>query len=377
MAALCFAATDPADFGATLTGTNVWSSSTLTDGWKPASSDAKRRIFQLEGRPPIFGLAPEQTQARYEGETLSEISITYLEAGNYFGSHAARDAGLKKAQKEFAEKFDAAEETLLKSLTALYGTGQRRNVGKSQVLRSRVTEFDAGPLLIRLFAEEDQLISIFILPASAGAAAATDRTGRRTEVQGNVARLPNGDVAIQNIPIVDQGERGYCAIGTLTMITRYYGLPVNVDLIAAKAGYKDGDVGNANLDAVYAACAREARLKMKMEKNFDFRKAKKSLLKGQPIVVGRKFDRVRDEFHTQFARQYEKDSSARLPKADRAERARWPTSAASSHMSIITGFNDAREEVLFTESWGEAARHRRMLADEMEATAFQVDYFSP
>jgi len=374
-------AQETADLGPALADPGTWTTSSLPGNWTQSGSDAGSRTAGFAPGTTVFGLTPESAQARFTNGALAQIDLTYLEAGNFFGSQEARDAGQKKAQKAFEQKFKTVESALLNHLGARYGKGERRSVGKSQLLRSRVTDFAAGGVVIRIYAEEDQLIGLSILPSGAAsqkiAAPAQDAASRRAQTQSNVARLANGDVVVQNVPIVNQGDRGYCAIGTLTMITRYYGLPINVDLIAAKAGYKEGDVSNANLDGVYSACAREAKLKLKTERSFDFRKAKKHLLKGEPMIVARRFDRARDDFHSHFAVQYNKDPSVRLPKPDRAERARWPSASAGAHASLVTGFNDARDEILFTESWGENARNRRMLAEEMEATAFEVHYFAP
>lgn len=384
LAAPVSAASPDDDLKSTLTDTNFWQSSSLPAGWKTISTNAQGRTMLLMEAGRAFGSVPEQVQAYYDGPSLSEVTITYLEAGNYFASQQARDLGSKKAQKEFETQFKTLEEGLLKELAGLYGPGRRGNVGKSKLLRFRVTDFSTGGLVVRLFVEDDQLISLSILPADAATKkllaipeGQAGLIGRRKEVLQNVEKLANGDVVIRNIPSVDQGGRGYCAMGALTMLTRYYGLPVNIDLIAAKAGYREGEVENADVDAVYSACAKEAKLRLKVEKTFDIRKAKKFILKGEPVIVGRKFDRVRDDYHTNFAQQFANNPAARLPKPDRNERARWPASTAGAHASVVTGFNDARDEVIFTESWGQAARNRRMLAEELEATAFQVYYFSP
>jgi hypothetical protein len=373
-----------ADLGASLTNTNFWHASSLPAGWKTTSTNAQGRTLLLTKPGHAFGAVPEQVQAYYDGPSLSEVTITYLEAGNFFAGQQARDMGSKKAQKEFQSQFKTLEELLLKELAACFGPGRRGSVGKSKLLRSRVTEFSTGELVIRLFAEDDQLISLSILAEEAATKklltipeGQAGLIGRRKEVLQNVEKLPNGDVVIRNIPSVDQGGRGYCAMGTLTMLTRYYGLPINIDLVAAKAGYREGDVENADVEAMYLSCAKEAKLRLKVEKDFDFRKAKKFILKGEPVIVGRKFDRVRDDYHTTFAQQFSNNPTARLPKPDRNERARWPSSIAGAHASVITGFNDERDEVIFTESWGEAARNRRMHAEEMEATALRVYYFSP
>jgi hypothetical protein len=49
----------------------------------------------------------------------------------------------------------------------------------------------------------------------------------------------------------------------------------------------------------------------------------------------------------------------------------------SAHASVITGVNKKRDEVIFTESWGENNRNRRMRAEEMEATAYVTFLLEP
>jgi hypothetical protein len=44
-------------------------------------------------------------------------------------------------------------------------------------------------------------------------------------------------------------------------------------------------------------------------------------------------------------------------------------------MSVITGYNEKRDEILFTESWGERYRQRRMRIEEMEKTADSLFFF--
>lgn len=365
-----------------LTDPEVWKSGQLPGAWRPVSEAADSKTVELKQKEPVFGCIPQQLQAYYKAGALSEIQIVYLEAGNFYASAEVRALSSKDARKAFDKTFSELENGIEKTLSGLFGPGRRITVGKSQALRSRATEYEAAGLKVRLFAEDDQLVALSLQPAAApntapnrGAARDTPQA-RRKSIESNVEKLPNGDVVVQNIPMVEQGNRGYCAIGTLTMLVRYYGLAANVDLIAAKAGYREGDVGNATLQPIYAACARESGLRLQTDDRFDFRKAKRLLLRGQPIIVARKLDRMRDDFHTEFAQRLAADPTARLPNPDRNERKKWPNSYSSSHASIITGFNEQRDEVLFTESWGEASRNRRMRIEEMEATAYQAYYFN-
>lgn len=64
------------------------------------------------------------------------------------------------------------------------------------------------------------------------------------------------------------------------------------------------------------------------------------------------------------------------PRKDKEDRDLWPTLDSGGHASLITGYNKERGE-LFTESWGENNRNRRMKAEEREATAYVVFEFQP
>jgi hypothetical protein len=207
----------------------------------------------------------------------------------------------------------------------------------------------------------------------------TGITARRRDAKGAVEELPNGDEIITNIPMFNQGGRGYCAIGTLAMVTQYYGLNLNIDQLAAKAGYKEGDTANAAIIPIYQAAAREAKLRYAHDNGLTFRQAEQAVEKGKPLIVWRYFSRERDAFHERFAKQVAGDPSATLPdpRKDKADRAQWPDKNTGGHASLITGINKKRNEVLFTESWGENNRNRRMRAEEMEATAYAVFALEP
>jgi hypothetical protein len=125
--------------------------------------------------------------------------------------------------------------------------------------------------------------------------------------------------------------------------------------------------------------AKEGRLRMKESSSVDFRDAVRQIDDGHPILVWRYFSRERDAFHHMFAADYATDSSKVLPdpRKEKTDRTQWPTEATGGHASLITGYNKARNEVLFTESWGEGNRHRRMRQEEMAATAYALFTFGP
>ena len=53
----------------------------------------------------------------------------------------------------------------------------------------------------------------------------------------------------------------------------------------------------------------------------------------------------------------------------------WPGKEAFTHATVINGYNEARGEVIFSESWSEHVRNRRMRWEEMEGTAYYTFFF--
>ena len=58
-------------------------------------------------------------------------------------------------------------------------------------------------------------------PVSGGGEAKV--TANRADLTANVKREPGGLVWVDGIPMVDQGDKGYCAVATLERLIRYYG----------------------------------------------------------------------------------------------------------------------------------------------------------
>jgi hypothetical protein len=401
------------DMTAALLSETTWSGGTLPGNWMDTSTASDKKGHELRSMGLMFGLRPQQVQAWTENGKLVRMDVVFLEAGNFFGFKKSDSAIYKqkndqtrkeervaekeleelkkKEEKEFAVKreefaklFAQIEKDLPATLEKFCGKpGERVNVGQTRMLRSRATEFATSVVRMRFTAEDDQLISLAIIPMDTAAKSARLATvtgsQRRADAKESVKTLPGGDVVLDAIPMVNQGSRGYCAIGTLAMIGKYYGVEVNIDQLASRAGYKEGDTDNASIIPIYEAAAKEGRMRMRQQDTFSIREAMRELDKGHPILVWRWFSRERDAFHHKFAKDHAKNASLTLPdpKKDKADRAMWPNDKGGGHASLITGYNKERDEVLFTESWGEGNRHRRMRVEEMESTVYVAFYFEP
>jgi hypothetical protein len=366
------------DIGPSLVEPKVWQEGELPGAWRTVSARSRLRIRELRTEQPAFGYVPQNVQAFLVDDKLQRIVVTYLDAGFFFadGTGSTRD---------FAKAFKKLEKGLPVALAeATDSRGRQVRQGKGE-MRTRTTEFVAGELSLRLLCEDDLLVSLTVQPSeTAGRDWQTgdlpSRRERRKLLAARVKRSPNGDVAIEGVPINDQHERGYCVVSALAMVMQYHGLAVDVDLLAAKAGYREGDVAKADWVGLFRAAAQEAKLKLTESRRFSFRQVRKSIDRGEPVLVGRAFSRERDAFHREFALRYAQDPTVTLPnprsKEGRADRKQWPDEKdGPGHMSVITGYNETRGEILFTESWGERYRQRRMSIGEMEKTADSLFFF--
>lgn len=62
------------------------------------------------------------------------------------------------------------------------------------------------------------------------------KTAKKASLKKNVSRAKNGDVLINDIPMVDQGRKGYCVCASAARIYQYYGRETDQHEIAQLAG---------------------------------------------------------------------------------------------------------------------------------------------
>ncbi len=87
-----------------------------------------------------------------------------------------------------------------------------------------------------------EFIKVLMIPGKAGGGGAATMGGgmaaqakNARKVKENVTRNPEGDVWIGNVPMVDQGQKGYCAAASSERVLRYYGLEIDQHQIAQLA----------------------------------------------------------------------------------------------------------------------------------------------
>lgn len=245
---------------------------------------------------------------------------------------------------------------------------------------------------------------------SSGAAAANP-VGRDSLVN-HVKREANGDVVIANVPMVDQGPKGYCAVATAERVFKYYGLPVDQHEMAQVADTSQG--GGTSPDKMLAALNKlEARMgvsvrviedweyKKFVDKVADYNKEAKKAKKPEVDMSPRNgliyVDEIIQQMNGEVLRtaRVERDRAGfgkfqRTVAAliDQGIPVMWSVSlgllpepevpqASGGHMRLIIGYNAKTGEALFSDSWGADHALKRMPLTNAYAITNGLYYMQP
>lgn len=364
----------------------VWDRPDFVAAWGSSKSPGKIAHRIWPQTPVIFGQRPHYVSGHFIGKQMDSITLLFLDSGTHFG-YVAKDkaaANEKMNRESFQALHAETAEKVLRGLEKLSGSkGEAITLGQTPMLKQNVILFSSGKLTARYFSIPEQLVkvtffrdekkarSLMLYPTSKE----MKRRERAEQFHGRIHEAKNGDHLLENIPLFPQGDRAYCGVSVLSMSMQYLGLNLDTEDYAAAAGIRYGSTKGSKIREVYKAAGEENNMRMSRSTKFDFRKAQATLNAGLPVIVWRYWMQERDYVHTTFAARFAKDPMVELPKADMNDRETWPQRKKSfSHASVITGYNAERGEVIFTESWSEGVRNRRMRYEEMEGTAYYSFY---
>ena len=230
--------------------------------------------------------------------------------------------------------------------------------------------------------------------AATSTAGSTTPVGRSSLVS-NVKREESGDVVIANVPMVDQGPKGYCAVATAERVFKYYGIPVDQHEMAQVADTTDG--GGTSPDKMLAALNKlEGRMgvsvrviedwefKKFMDKVADYNKEAKKVKKpevdasprGNTIYINEIIEQMDGEVLKVARTERDRSGFGKFQRTvasliDQGIPIMWSVSlgllpekeipqASGGHMRLIIGYNAKTSELLYSDSWGAEHALKRM-----------------
>ncbi|MDF3130790.1 C39 family peptidase [Kiritimatiellaeota bacterium B1221] len=213
------------------------------------------------------------------------------------------------------------------------------------------------------------------------------------EIKTNITRDPaSGDVWIENIPMVDQGPKGYCAAATSERILRFFGQEVDQHQIAQIANTTSGGgTSSAELKKALHAVGRQYDFNLSTHIEWDWgdfqktierynRNARKNgsavvhLDRSQVINLSdiyvtfdpetykaTKLSRRSD--YNKFQEKVKKYVNAGCPLAWSVRVGMFPESTPTGtggHLRMIIGYNTQKDEIIYSDTWGRGHEKKSM-----------------
>jgi hypothetical protein len=363
--------------------------------WNSTAQDSARAAGD---ELTLLGLPLTEMIARFEGGRTSQITAVLYARG---------DAG------EIAkEKF---EELLRRSIAALDGFTQTkftpRGKDASSAVRAEGVYWKtprAHYLLEYSFTKEvksrgvpfrAEFIRLEVTPPQSSPTLLSSATNApRMKFNGSLQvkrDAASGDVWIGSVPMVDQGEKGYCVVASAERVMRYYGSDVDQNELAQIANTKTE--GGTSPHAMYEALkklSQRLRVKVRDLERADVRDYVKLMAEynraakkagvapipemGNVIDLGAMYQAMQGavlkEVRTRnkgdlgkFVREVQGEIDQGVPLLWSVQLGLFPEpgvpQSGGGHMRLIIGYNTKTQEILFSDSWGARHELKRMPAD--------------
>lgn len=321
----------------------------------------------------LFGARPYSV-AVYAGQegTVESLSAVYANKGDYKsgvgsgedhfnGKSEADAAGLKAAM-------DADSKAILERISSVLGQPVTQRYGEGKT-RSTVNRWDWNGHSLLLSDQPGEYVSLSIVPlefaAAGGRTAKMSDAKLKEQLRGDVVTQPNGDVYLGQIPMVDQGPKGYCVPATFERAMRTMGLNADMYLLAMVG--QSGMGGGTSVETLINNVTSQVRSKGRRPKSesikeLKIKEVKRYIDEGIPVMWTLRslpdYNKVANE-NTQKRRNI-KDWTAWTTEinAQAAEVTKSPGADDAYHICMITGYNEATNELAVSDSWGASYERR-------------------
>ncbi len=177
---------------------------------------------------------------------------------------------------------------------------------------------------------------------------------QRMELQQRVTKKPDGDVYISGVPMVNQGQKGYCVAASCQRLFEYLRIPCDQHEMAKLVSIDAGSGANVGIMQKSLAKIDSA-----------FRVTFKALVNPTLYYTSNNKRRVSEKVFLSMVKEYTDKGVPLLwglELGEKPENPPLPTDGqvTGGHMRLIIGYNSAKNQLLFTDSWGAGHELKRM-----------------
>ncbi len=316
----------------------------------------------------------------------------------------AKPKVLKLSKKDVAVKTDAwlweGEGFALRLEAASSGTASGKKIKKTSRSKQRKTRGASPDVDSRPDGFVAEFIRVSIGPdAESLEKGGADDTTRRSALKGQKRTEEDGTVWLDGIPMVDQGDKGYCVPASVARVFAFYGMD-GVDQHALAALCESSGGGGTSLEGMEEALdtiSRRFHVRVEkldkggmMEIIDEYNKAARK--KGKPAVVpspsGLNFDgdvllaarAAKPAQVKKWLAPIRKSIDAGLPVLWSVQLV-FPEpglpQTGGGHMRLIIGYNAENNTIVFSDSWGAMHAKKEMPADKAAAMTMRRYVLKP
>jgi hypothetical protein len=330
------------------------------------------------------GARPFSAALYGENGQTTGLSLVFANRGDSFGAkgsaeeHFDRDEELPAdALSRLKAAIKADADAIAATLTGVLGEPEKQNYGEGEG-RRRVLRWDWLGHAFLLSEEDEQYVGLAIVPSefadARGKTARISDASVRERIRASVEKRPHGDVVIANLPMVDQGPKGYCAPATCERAMRHVGISADMYLLAVAGGTGLG--GGVSVERMLQTIGRDIKRKGRSFDTFggplSLKKLAKYIDDGLPVLW--RMDSVDAFNELANARTKERKSvtdwdawKQKLAADD--EGGKIVSDDKHAHCTMIIGYNKETGEIAFSDSWGQRFTERWVRVEEAQAVS--------
>ena len=341
--------------------------------------------FEFAGAFPrtvvLYGNAKGKTDSfslmfSNKGDTLSNVGA---------GEEHFDEKGKKIDRNTLRGSMRYDQKLISNKLNSLFGEKRRQRMQAQGAKKISTDRWDwEGHAFILAFANEEY-VNLRIVDThfadNKGKRGRTPDSVMKKRLRENVIRKENGDVYIDNIPMVDQGPKGYCAPATFERAMRYAEVPADMYLLATVATEGGGGTNTQSLFAEVVSSAKRTGKRKAREINFNSlapKRIKKWIDEGIPVLWSmRSLRPYNDIANTRTAERktvtdwkiYTKSIEEEAKEKERALK-----EDSAHHLCLIVGYNAETGEIAVSDSWGKRYTRRWVHHEIADAVTYGAKY---